>query len=211
MTGRAYLVGSGQDGVLSQVAGRALRDVGRSKPRVAVTYAPIRGSAGGMRFMSQQMPRLFPGAVIEAIEGDPAVVARADIIFVSGGDPTEGAKVLERTGVGQWIRDAAARGVSVMGVSAGAILLGEWWADWPADDDPELERTDLVPCLRTVAGHVFDTHDEEDGWQELRTVAELLRRRGQDSCLLGIPTGGALVFDGTGGMEVVGSPPFRLR
>jgi hypothetical protein len=211
MTCKAYLVGSGQDGVLARVAQRALHDLGAKGPRIAVTYAAIRGQAQGLRFMRQQMPTLFPGAVLDAIEDDRAVVDRADLIFVSGGDPTEGAKVLERSGAGQWIREAGARGVPVMGVSAGAILLGQWWVDWPEEDDPRLEHTKLVACLRMVPGHVFDTHDEEDDWQELRTAAELVRRLGQDLCLLGIPTGGALLFDGVGGMEVVGSPPFRLR
>jgi cyanophycinase-like exopeptidase len=197
--------------VLAQVAQRALRDLNTKEPRIAVTYAAIRGHAQGLRFMRQQMPHLFPRAVLCAIESDRTVVDRADLIFVSGGDPTEGAKVLESTGAGQWIREAGARGVPVMGVSAGAILLGEWWVDWPEEDDPQLEHTKLAACLRMVPGHVFDTHDEDDDWQELRTAAELLRRRGQDLCLLGIPTGGALIFDGAGGMEVVGSPPFRLR
>lgn len=213
MRGRVYLVGSGQDGVLGQVSKRAMKDLGKERPRVAVTYAPVHGDARGLRFMSERMPRLFPGAVLEAIEEDPAVLDRADLVFVSGGDPTAGAKELQRTGADAWIREASARGVPAMGVSAGAILLGEWWVDWPEDeeDDPQLERTQLVRCTGVVRGHVFDTHDEEGGWEELRTADELLRRRGETPQLLGIPTGGALVFGQDGGMEVVGNPPFRLR
>jgi hypothetical protein len=209
---RAYLVGSGQDGVLAQVAARALRDIGRGTPRVAVTYAPVHGDARGLRFMSERMPRLFPGAFLETIEDAPAALDAADLVFVSGGDPTAGAKALASGGAGERIREACARGVPAMGVSAGAILLGDWWVDWPEDeeDDPQLERTQLVRCTGVVAGHVFDTHDEEGGWEELRTAAELLRRRGEDARLFGIPTGGALVFDREGGMEVVGNPPFHL-
>jgi hypothetical protein len=56
-----------------------------------------------------------------------------------------------------------------------------------------------------------DTHNEEDDWDELRVVAELLSRRGTEATLLGIPTGGALIFEPSGAMEVVGNPPFRLR
>ena len=212
MGGAAYLVGSGQDGVLAQVAKRVVKELARETLRVAVSYAPVRGDAKGMRFMSERMPRLFPGAVLEAIEEDRGVVDRADLVFVSGGDPTAGAKELQRTEADGWIREASARGVPVMGVSAGAILLGEWWVDWPDDeeDDPELERTRLVRCIGAVPRHVFDTHDEEGGWEELRTARELLQRRGESCELLGIPTGGALVFDGRGGFEVVGNPPFRL-
>jgi hypothetical protein len=57
---------------------------------------------------------------------------------------------------------------------------------------------------------VFDTHDEADGWEELHVVAELLRKKGLRSRLLGIPTAGALVFRADGGMEVVGIPPLVL-
>lgn len=101
-----------------------------------------------------------------------------------------------------------------MGVSAGAILLGAWWADWPEDDDAGLESTPLLECTGVVPRHVFDTHDEDDGWGELRTVATLLERRGlhRTTRLTGIPTGGALVYDSPHAEpEVVGNPPFRLR
>src|SRR5579883_133812 len=105
---RAYLVGSGQDGVLAQVAARAARELGQAAaPRVAVTYAPVHGDPGGLRFMSGRMARLFPGAAaIETADDDPAAVDRADLVFVSGGDPTLGARVLEDTGLAARIREA---------------------------------------------------------------------------------------------------------
>jgi cyanophycinase-like exopeptidase len=166
----------------------------------------------GLTFMSQRMPPLFPDAVLETIDLDPTVVERADLIFVSGGDPTLGADVLERSGASAWIRAAHARGTPVMGVSAGAIVLGQWWVRWPDDDedDEQLERTSLVRCLGIVADHVFDTHNEEDDWDELRVAARLVQRQGQAAVFVGIPTRGALVCTG-GSIEVVGEPPFRLR
>jgi hypothetical protein len=99
-------------------------------------------------------------------------------------------------------------------VSAGAIVLGQWWADWPAEEAHDVDlvqHTSLVRCTGVVPGHVFDTHNEEDDWDELRVVAELLRRRGLPSRLLGIPTRGALVFSAGGPMEVVGEEPFVLE
>jgi cyanophycinase-like exopeptidase len=226
MAGNVYLVGSGQGSMLADVAKRACADVGKAQPHVAVSYAPVAGDAGGLKFMSERMPRLFPGATIErfAVQGehgatDPerarAVLDRADLVFVSGGDPTLGAKVLGASGASTWLRAARARGTAMMGVSAGSIVLGAWWADWPEDDDGSEEeqfaRTGLVECAGVVAGHVFDTHNEEDDWDELRLVAKLLARRGEHTQLLGIPSGGALVFAPDGGMEVVGESPFRLR
>jgi hypothetical protein len=206
------LVASGQDGLLPAMARRAYDALGKKKARVAVTYAPVAGDAGGLRFMSQRMPPLFPDAVLETIEDDAAAVERADLIFVSGGDPTLGADVLERTGAAGWIRAAHARGTPVMGVSAGAIVLGQWWVRWPEDEqeDEDLQRTSLVRCLGLVAGHVFDTHNEEDDWDELRIASRLVERQGQTAAFLGIPTRGALVYAGDGSMEVIGEPPFRL-
>lgn len=214
MSGTIYLVASGQDGLLAPMAARALGALatphGRA-PRVAVTYAPVDGDADGLRFMSGRMPALFPGATLETIAGDAAVVERADLVFVSGGDPCLGAKVLAASGAAAWIREAHARGVPVMGVSAGAILLGDWWIDWPDDEDAPPESATLLPCLGVAAGYVFDTHDEADGWGELHTAAALLAARDlTETQLLGIPTRGALVFTGTS-LEIIGDPPMRLR
>lgn len=214
MPGRVYLVASGQDGLLGPIAQRAMRDIGKKSPRIAVSYAPVEGDARGHEFMSERMPGLFPGAALAAIGDDRSAVDRADLVFVSGGDPTLGAKVLARTGAAGWIREAHARGTPVMGVSAGAIVLGAWWIDWPEDEDGSENETedqaDLVACVGVLPGHVFDTHDEEDGWGELHTASRLLARRGERAQFLGIPTKGALVFDERGAMEVVGEPPFAL-
>jgi hypothetical protein len=62
-----------------------------------------------------------------------------------------------------------------------------------------------------VPKHVFDTHNERDDWDELRDVAALCRRHGQEAKFLGIPTAGAIVFHADGDMEVVGQPPFVLE
>jgi hypothetical protein len=210
-------VASGQDGLLAPMARRALEALGKKQPRVAVTHAPVEGDAGGLKFMSGRMAQLFPGALIETIERDRSVVDRADLIFVSGGDPTHGAKVLAASGAATWIREASARGVPTMGVSAGAILLGQWWVDWPEEEDAPAESAELVACTGVIAGHVFDTHDEADGWEELHVMAGLLDRAKIQARLLGIPTGGALVYGAAGrigqigNMEVVGIPPYLLR
>jgi hypothetical protein len=209
MHGTVYLVASGEGPTLRDVAKRALADAAKPgrPPRVAVTYAPVEGDARGVKFMSGRMPGLFPGATLETITHDRAVVDRADLVFVSGGDPTHGAKVLARTGAGPWIREAAERGVPVMGVSAGAILLGDWWIDWPEDEDAPVEHASLVACIGVVKGHVFDAHDEADGWQELHAAATLLRARKMHAALMGIPTGGALIRASDGNFEVVGPAP----
>jgi peptidase E len=225
--GPIYLVASGQDGMLPTVAARAYEALGKSKARIAVTYSPVAGDAGGVKFMSGRMAPLFPDGTLErfAVHGEDApmgapearaVIDRADLIFVSGGDPALGAKLLERAGASAWLREANARGVPLMGVSAGAIALGAWWADWPEEDDSpadheaDLAGARLLPCIGAVPGHVFDTHNEEDDWDELRLVERLCARHGEKARFVGIPTGGALVFHGDGRMEPVGVGPFVL-
>jgi cyanophycinase-like exopeptidase len=225
MRGASYLVGSGDDEPLVKVAQRAQRAAGKTTVRVAVSYAPVAGSASGLKFMRSRMPRLFPGAEVErfAVAGEKgamppgearAIVDRADVIFVSGGDPSLGARLLDASGAGGWIREAHARGAATMGVSAGSIVLGAWWAEWPEDESgtegEQLARTGLVAGIGAVAGHVFDTHNEEDDWDELRLVAKLCAARGKTARFLGIPTGGALVFYADGSMETVGNAPFVL-
>jgi len=243
MRGPVYLVGSGEDGLLAKLARRAQDAARGGRPlRVAVSYAPVAGDAGGLKFMSARMGRLFPGATIERFRvageeqgdarlGTPAVasprvagaesadearaiVDRAELVFVSGGDATLGARILDESGASAWLREANARGVAMMGVSAGSIALGAWWADWhedeSGDEEDHLARTGLVRGIGAVPGHVFDTHNEEDDWDELRFVAKLCARRGETARFLGIPTGGALVFPGDGAMETVGRAPFVL-
>jgi putative intracellular protease/amidase len=210
MAGPIYLLGSGHGGLPAKLAARAVGDTGKRKPRVAVTVAPMAGDDHGMKYTTGQMPRLFPGTTLDVIENDRSVVDGADLIFVSGGDPVHGAKALARTGAADWIREASARGAVVMGISAGAILLGDWWADWP-EDDSSTEPVPLVACLGIAAGHVFDTHDEADDWAELRTVAKSLESRAMKATFIGIPSGGALVGRGGEPFEVVGSAPFTLR
>jgi len=205
--GRVYLVATG-DARLSELAARAYGAIGKKKACVAISYAPVAGDAAGLKFMSERMPRLFPDATIEPIGRDPAVVERADLVFVSGGDPTLGAAVLDSSGAGEWIRAASARGVPTMGVSAGAIVLGAWWADWPEEDAPDDEAR-LIACAG-VLGDVFDVHNEEDDWDELRLVARLCAGQKPLLRFIGIPNGGALVFEPDGRMEVVGTPPFQL-
>jgi len=227
LRGAVYLVASGQDGLLPKVAARAYEALGKSKARIAVTYSPVAGDARGLKFMSGRMASLFPDATFErfAVDGEEApmipaearaVIDRADLVFVSGGDPSLGAKVLHGGGASAWLREANERGVPLLGVSAGAILLGAWWADWAeGDEEPAAPGAGdagarLLGCIGAVPGHVFDTHNEEDDWDELRAVAELCARQREPARFVGIPTGGALVFHGDGTMEPVGAKPFVL-
>ena len=217
--GRVYLVASGQDGSLEAMAARALAETGARAPRVALSYAPIADSPEGLASMGRVVGQLFKGADVMrfALEGEEGamnpgaaqdVIERADLVFVVGGDPVLGAKILRAEGGEVWLRAARARGAAMLGVSAGSILLGAWWAAWP---DAFAEGT-LVECTGVAGELVIDCHDEASDWEELRLVKQMCESNGLAERLrfIGIPTGGAIVVHPDGSHETVGNPPLHL-
>ncbi len=139
---------------------------------------------------------------------------------MSGGDPVEGANRLVHAGADAWLRDANARGAACLGISAGAMMLAAWWAEWP-DAPPHGAAHDggeLVRCTGVVPDLVVDCHAEEDHWGELYLVRAMLRDRyarvanGESlPRFLGLPTGGGIVVEPDGTRAPLGSPPFELR
>jgi cyanophycinase-like exopeptidase len=217
--GSVYLAGSGEAGVLGALVARAIAGAPRRPVRVAASYAAIGRSERGLAHMQRSLGSLFGDAVVErfAVEGEQgamsaerarAIVEDADVIFVSGGDPVLGAKLLAAAGADQWLRDARARGASLLGVSAGSIMLCAFWAEWP-EDDPSAEGT-RVACSRVVPDLAVDCHDEDGDWEELRLVARM-RAPNETMRFRGIPAGGALVIDGRGEIASFGKPAFMLE
>jgi hypothetical protein len=224
VTGPVYLVGSPKGSALKTAVRRALGGVKGHKPRVAASYAAIGSHAEGLSFMTSMVDKLFKAEVQRfAVPGEKggmpadgarAILDAADIVFFAGGDPVEGAKHLIDAGADAWLREARARGTSFVGVSAGSIMLGAWWATWPdnpqAVDDP-FDGGSLVPCTRVVPDLVVDCHAEEDGWEELLLVQRMLAARKLSPRLVGVPNGGGVVVDGDGRLEPVGTPPYVPR
>jgi len=224
--GSVYLAASHHGDALHKMSARALAAVARKPARVAVTYAAAEGPL--LARMLQFFERLFPGADVKrfSVAGEKhpmspaearAVVADADILFLSGGDPVHGARVLVDAGADEWLREARARGAACVGVSAGAIMLGAAWAEWP-DHPPHGAPHDggeLVTCTRVVSDLVLDCHAEDDDWNELRLVRDmLLARTGEEDSLprlVGLPSGSGIVVGGDGAIEAVGRDPYRLR
>ncbi|MDB4888852.1 MAG: hypothetical protein JWL61_707 [Gemmatimonadetes bacterium] len=138
---------------------------------------------------------------------DTRYLERADVIVIAGGDTRRGAEVLASTGMGQLIVDRHLAGAVIVGVSAGAVLLGQsgWIEDAESHDGTEsAERVDalsLVPWM-------VDAHDEAAGWPRL------LRRLCQGEPYargLGLPTGGGLVVHGDGSLRPLRKPILELK
>jgi hypothetical protein len=222
--GHVYLASSSQKKTFDALVAHALAGIARKPARIATTYA-----ASGEPHVAQMgafLTKAFGGAEVTrfTVKGEKspmpaadarAIVERADLVFLGGGDPAHGAHLLAAAGADQWIRDAHAHGTACMGMSAGAIMLCAWWGEWP-DDAPRDAPHDggsLVPCARVVPDLVLDCHAEEDHWAELALVRGMLRDHlGATANLprfLGLPTGSGLIVGPDRSLETVGLAPFR--
>lgn len=125
-----------------------------------------------------------------------AALLAASVVLLAGGDVARGWRVMERTGMAADLVARHRSGVVLMGISAGAVLLGQkGWAEDEGEPRP-FDTLGLVPL-------VVDAHDEERGWDRLRRVilAPPGGLRG-----VGIPTGGGLVYRPDGGLRSVRFP-----
>lgn len=134
-----------------------------------------------------------------------ARLAAADLVFFTGGDVARGMQLVDERDLAPYLRELARAGKPMEGISAGAILLGRAWIEFPADgEDDGAPRP--FPCLDIVPA-AFDTHGEGDDWSELR---ELARRTRAGEIVYGIPSHGAARWDGTT-LHALGRPLARFR
>jgi putative intracellular protease/amidase len=227
-----YLSASSHEGTLRAIAARVLESPLRDPERplrIAASYA----AAGGpmVERVSHSIAKLFGGAEVTrfSVEGETgpglttaaearAILERADLVFISGGDPVEGARRLVQAGADAWLRDARARGTPSFGISAGAILLGAWWAAWPEapPHDAAHDGGELVRCTGVVPNLVVDCHAEEDHWGELHLVRGMLEERHAADAttplarLVGLPTGTGVVIGPDGAISAIEGSPFEL-
>jgi dipeptidase E len=193
--------------------GEALRLTGKSEPvalyvgaasgddrQFGAAVSAVLEAAGAQRV-------LWPKLTGRKKEHDGAreVLAQADLVFVGGGDVEAGVDALHDADLVGDLRAAARRGAVLVGMSAGAIMLGERWIRWPSaragDDEAETYAClGLVPCS-------LDTHGEDDDWSEARSFAAVRARElGTYADVLGVPSGGALVIEADGTLHARGAP-----
>jgi cyanophycinase-like exopeptidase len=138
------------------------------------------------------------------VAGMKKALETADVVFVSGGDVEEGMNVLEELELVKAVTAAAKRGAVFVGISAGAIMIGERWVRWPSAKATD-DEAETFACLG-VAGVSIDTHGEKDGWGEVKSfVAVRARETGQTQSACGVPSGAALIVEGTT-LRAAGSP-----
>ena len=230
--GHVYLA-STSGGAFPAMVERAIASVklrpGQRKARVAISYAAVADSFAGRTFMKGFAAKSFWGSETTAfhVAGESskmdaakakAIVDEADIVFLAGGDPVLGARLLRGAGADAWLRDARARGTPCLGVSAGAMMLCAWWASWPESaaqgaSGAPFEGGELVACCGVVPDIVVDCHAEDDEWAELKLVSAMLAQRAGNAPLprrLGLPTGAGLIVGADGETSWLGAKPFEL-
>jgi cyanophycinase-like exopeptidase len=215
-----YLIGSGQGGTFAAGVKRALSAVHGRKARVAASYAAMDGNARGLSFMISTAAKIF-GVEVErfAVPGERGASSDkdarqtlddADLVFMAGGDPVSGARLFAESGADAWLREANARGVPMIGISAGAMMLCAYWASWPeqAPVGAPFDGGELVRCTGVVSDLVIDCHAEEDGWSELSLVQAMLAAEKRSMRLRGVPSGGGLIVHPDGRLEAFGKEAF---
>jgi cyanophycinase len=130
--------------------------------------------------------------------GDRAILERAQVIVLAGGDVEVGWTVFEKTGMKDIIRQRYADGAVLIGVSAGAIQLGRY----AAIATPESNGTQLLDMFNFVP-LVVDVHDEPREWTTLSSTIHLLEGAAVG---LGIPSGGGVIVHPDATIEPVRHP-----
>ena len=132
------------------------------------------------------------------------VLRNADVIFMGGGDPEEGVRVLREKKMDDFVRQMYREGKVFYGVSAGSIMLAKKWVRWPDPDDDD--SAELYDCL-DIAPVVCDTHDEAAGFEELQAAVKL-----EKSGVIGyglVSNTGIKVYPG-GRVEAIGGPVWQF-
>jgi hypothetical protein len=105
----------------------------------------------------------------------------ADIILLAGGDVERGWRVFLANGLNEHLVRRYSEGVSLIGISAGAVQLGLCCR---GADGSLIETFALVPF-------VIGAHEEADNW---RTTIDLLQLSGSRKPAIGLPKGGGAVY-----------------
>lgn len=126
----------------------------------------------------------------------------AEVLVIGGGDPKIGWTKMQENGMDMAIRRFRERGGVIIGVSAGAMILGvSSWAEpvTPASsslrssasstEQEEFQTLGLVPLL-------LSAHDEKNDWQCLQTALRHLAKDQWGNLLgIGLPAGSVAAYE----------------
>lgn len=140
--------------------------------------------------------RMIPA---EPSEAERAFLESADVVLLAGGDVERGWRAFQASGVQEIIERRYHAGAVLVGISAGAVQLGN--AGWGQDDpDAAFPTWGLAPF-------VVDAHAEGEDWASLKAV---VRARGTGAHGIGIPLGGGVILHPDGTLQAVRRAAYQV-
>jgi peptidase E len=118
----------------------------------------------------------------------------ADIVLLAGGEVEAGHKVIVESGMAEAIQRRYREGAILIGVSAGAVQLGQY-----AIVERSSGTTELLDMLKLFP-HIVSAHDEKSDWESLSKVVQMLDGAASG---IGIPSGGGLIYHADNSIEAV--------
>ncbi|UII30110.1 Type 1 glutamine amidotransferase-like domain-containing protein [Fulvivirga ulvae] len=120
---------------------------------------------------------------------DKQDLQHADLILLAGGDVIAGWERLSETGAAGIIKERYVSGAVLIGISAGAIQLGDR-VPFAADNE-SVEMMKLVP-------YIIGAHDEANQWSDLKKAVHLSGTEG-----IGIPFGTGFKYYSDQRIEII--------
>jgi peptidase E len=155
-----------------------ISEYGIKSPTVAYSGTASGDDPGFFKFIASEITGGGADKVVHAMIAPPdadlkkakAILEKADIVFVSGGDVEAGMEVLKEKNMLDFFTGLYRQGKPFFGVSAGALMLAKEWVRWTDPDDDN--SAELFACLN-FAPIICDAHDEQGGWEELQAALML--------------------------------------
>ncbi len=171
MAGHIALVGGDEFRAGCEEMDRAvLEATGRDRPSVlviptaAAEQSPSKAAANGVGYFSGLGADASALMVLDATEAADAELLApadsADVLYLTGGSPRHLLSVLEGSLLLRKLEDALARGATVAGSSAGAMVLGSW-----------MRFRDWTEALGIVPGAVLPHHERSDPFTVAKQLA----------------------------------------
>ena len=134
---------------------------------------------------------------------DRSFLEGSQLIVLAGGDVRLGWTAFEKTGMKDAILGRYVDGALLVGISAGAVQLGEYGIVETSGSS----ATELLDVFKLVP-MVIDTHDERANWARLSGTIESLQGA---TTGLGIPSGSGVIVHTDGTIEPLRRPAHQFR
>ncbi|WP_025735015.1 Type 1 glutamine amidotransferase-like domain-containing protein [Mycobacterium genavense] len=132
-----------------------------------------------------------------------AFLQGSQLIVLAGGDVRLGWTTFENTGMKDAILSRYTDGAILVGISAGAVQLGQYGID----ETPPSGATGLLEVFKLVPA-IVDTHDERANWARLSRTVRSLQGAATG---LGIPSGSGVIVHPDGGIEALRRAAYQFR